>query len=82
MSASTENPFDFTEQLARIRHYQEESDKFAAEQRKLAQEALKLLAEEQKLNRDRWLAPWVLIATLMSSLAGGVIVAVLSHFWR
>jgi hypothetical protein len=42
MSASSVDPFDLAEQLARIRRMQEESDKFSAEQHKLTEEALKL----------------------------------------
>jgi len=55
-------------QLARSR---EETLKFTAEQHKL-------MAEAAKLNRDRWLAPWLVLASVMS----GVIVAVISHLWR
>jgi hypothetical protein len=56
---------------AEAQKLQEEREKFIAEQRKL-------LAEAAKLSRDRWLAPWALVA----SLSGGLIVAVISHFWR
>lgn len=44
-------PLDIEEQVARIRRAREESEKFVAEQRKL-------MAEAQKLDRDRVLAPW------------------------
>ena len=69
---------DIREQIERIDHQRAESQKFNAEQNKLAAEQQKLLAEALKLNRDRWLAPWVLAA----SLSSGVVVAVISHFWR
>jgi len=56
---------DLWAELARIdrdrvetRTLQEESEKFIAEQRTL-------IAEGQKLDRDRWLAPWSLLIALM-----------------
>jgi hypothetical protein len=77
-------PADYREQLdlrgiiaqidrdrAETRKLQGESDKFVAEQKKL-------LAEASKLERDRWLAPWLLLV----SLSSGVVVAVISHLWR
>jgi hypothetical protein len=83
---------DLRAELARIDRDRAESqkliaegEKLQAEQRKLIAEDLKLAAEQRKLfsegrklNRDRWLAPLVLLA----SLCGGVIVAVISHVWR
>jgi len=63
MSASSVDPFDFAEQLARIRRMQEESNKFAAEQRKLTEEAL-------KYRRDRLVAPVVAFAALLGGLGG------------
>lgn len=76
---------DLREQIERIDRQREEGQKFNAEQNKLMAEQQKLLAEERKLNaealklsRDRWLAPWVIVA----SLSSGIIVAVISHFWR
>jgi hypothetical protein len=56
---------------AETRKRQQESDTFVAEQRKL-------IAEGDKLNRDRWLAPWVLV----TSLSSGLVVAIVSHFWK
>lgn len=56
---------------AETRKLQGETEKFVAEQHKL-------IAEAAKLNRDRWLAPWLLLASIMS----GVVVAVIGHFWR
>jgi hypothetical protein len=50
----------------------------AAEQHKLTAEAGKLIAEAAKLKWDRWLAPLVLVA----SMVGGVIVALVNHLWR
>jgi hypothetical protein len=70
---------------AETRKLQGETEKFVSEQHKLIAEAAqlnveqyKLTAEAAKLNRDLWLAPWVLAA----SLSSGVLVAVISHFWR
>ena len=62
---------DLREQIARIDLAIDEAAKFRAEQRKLA-------SESRKLDRDRWLAPLVLLA----SVSGGVIVAVLTHVWK
>lgn len=62
---------DIREQIGRIDRAREESQKFTAEQHKLT-------AEAAKLSRDRWLAPWVLAA----SISSGVVVAVISHFWK
>jgi hypothetical protein len=50
---------------------QEEREKFIAEQRKL-------IAEAGKLNRDRWLAPWI----LATSVVGGIAGAIFSHYWK
>lgn len=66
------------EQIERIDRQRAEGLKFAAEQHKLAAEQQKLMAEALKLNRDRWLAPWVLLTSLLS---GGV-VAIISHLWK
>lgn len=59
------------EQIARIDRALEESHKFAAEQRRL-------IAED----RDRFLAPWLLFVSLFAALSGGVVVAIISHFWK
>jgi hypothetical protein len=56
---------------AETKKLQQETDKFVAEQHKL-------MAEGNKLNRDLWLAPWV----LATSLSSGVVVAIISHFWK
>lgn len=77
----SELPEDYRDQLdlrgeiARIDRDRAEAVKFAAEQRKL-------VAEARKLDRDRWLAPLVLGVSLAASLSGGVVVAVVGHFWR
>ena len=80
----SEMPTDYRGQLD-LRGIIAQIDRDRAETRKLTGEAEKFLAEERKLmaeaaklNRDRWLAPWVLAA----SLSSGVIVAVISHFWK
>jgi hypothetical protein len=77
MSASSVDPFDLAEQLARIRRMQEESHKFSAEQHKLTEEALKFAAEQRKLTeealkfrRDRFVAPVVAFAALLGGLGG------------
>jgi hypothetical protein len=40
--------------------------------------ALKLLAETDKLHWDRRIAPWV----IASSLISGIVVAIISHLWK
>jgi hypothetical protein len=76
---------DLREQIERIDRQRAEGHKFMAEQHKLAAEQQKLVAEELKLtaealklSRDRWLAPWLLLASITS----GAVVAVIGHFWR
>jgi hypothetical protein len=54
---------------------QGESDKFIAEQRKL-------IAEGRKFDREPVLAPWLLFTSLLAALSGGIVVAVVSHFWK
>jgi cell division protein FtsB len=49
--------------LARIDRQREETQKFVTEQHKL-------IAEVQKLNRDRWLAPVLAIAAVIGGLLG------------
>lgn len=88
---STGNPgadgLDLRAELARIDRDRAETAKFAAEQRKLTSEADKLRAdklraEELKLLWDRRLSPWVIGASIIGSMSGGAIVAVLAHVWR
>ena len=50
--------------LARIDRQQAETQKFVAEQRKL-------IAEADKLTRDRWLAPIIAIASIIAAIGGG-----------
>lgn len=45
-----------------------ETEKFVAEQRKPIAEQVKFDAEARKLNRDRWLAPWLAIVGLIGGL--------------
>ena len=73
---------DLRAEIARIDRDRAESEKLQEETRKFTAEQRKLIAEAGKLNRDRWLAPWVLVSTLIGSISGGAIVAVLGHFWR
>ena len=61
MSASSPT-LDIQEQIARIERAQEETRKFAAEQHKL-------MAEAQKLNRDRF---WVPVLAVAAAIAAGV----------
>jgi len=51
------------EQVIRIDRALAESQKFQAEREKL-------LAEAQKLNRDRWLAPMLAVAAVIGGLLG------------
>ncbi len=43
----------------------QESNKFIAEQRKL-------IAEAAKLDRDRWLAPWLVLVAIIGGLVGAI----------
>ncbi len=74
MSATTANPLDILEQVARIERSQEETRKFVAEQHKL-------IAEAAKLERDRRLAPIILISgTVAALIAAGIgVLAKLLH---
>jgi hypothetical protein len=69
---------DLRAELARIDRDRAETQKLVEENRKFIAEHDKLLAEERKLHRDRWLALFVITASLLS----GVVVAILSHFWK
>lgn len=51
---------DIAEQVARVIRSNEETQKFIAEQRKL-------IAEAAKLERDRALAPWQIVAASMAA---------------
>lgn len=53
--------------LAETRKLQQEADKYIEEREKLIREARKLDAEHDKLRRDYWLAPWALIAGVMTT---------------
>ena len=66
MSATTANLLDIQEQVARIERAQEETRKFVAEQHYL-------IAEAAKLERDRRLAPIIVISGTVAALtAAGV----------
>ena len=69
---------DLDEQIARIERSIDEAAKFRDEATKLRAEERKLISESRKLDRDRWLAPLVLAASLL----GGLLVAVLTHLWK
>lgn len=76
--ADYQDRLNIREQIGRIDRARVEGEKLAEETRKFVAEQHKLMAEAAKLNRDRWLAPWLLLASVTS----GVVVAVISHFWR
>jgi Skp family chaperone for outer membrane proteins len=64
--------------LAESAKLREETRQFVNEAHRMEAERKKLEAEAAKLQRDRWLAPLVLLA----SVAGGLVVAVLNHVWK
>lgn len=63
--ATDPGAIDLTEQVARIRRMLAESDKFQAEQRKL-------IAEAQKFDRDRWLAPLLALVAAVGAVTAAV----------
>jgi hypothetical protein len=79
-------PVDPQEQIARIKRAQIETDTFAAEQRKLSEEAAKFAAGQRKLSeeatrladegrnhdRERLLAAWQLAIRLLGAVGGFV----------
>ena len=69
---------DLRSEIARIDRDRAESEKLRQETAKFVAEQRKLISESRKLDRDRWLAPLVLFA----SVAGGAIVAVIGHLWH
>ena len=71
---------DYEEQVGRIRRQREESEKFSVEQRKLSEEAIKLAAEARKLDRDRSLAPYVILAGTVGGAVSGAVIALFTHF--
>jgi hypothetical protein len=80
MTGIDKDRFDEAEVLARIHHRMEESDKFRAETAKLTAEMQKFGAEQQKLyaegrkfDRDRWLAPLAVGASI-----GGVVATIVT----
>ena len=64
--------------LAESAKLREETRQFIDEAHRMEAERRKLEGETAKLQRDRWLAPLVLLA----SVAGGLVVAVLNHVWK
>jgi hypothetical protein len=72
MSTTQPLGLDTEEQIVRIKRAIAESDKFAAEQRKLS-------AEADKLNRDRWLAPLLTACIALLAALASVVAAYLSH---
>lgn len=67
---SDEHDLDLAEQIARIKRAQLESDKFVTEQRKL-------IAEAQKLDKERWWFPLLQIITAIAAIVAAI--AALSH---
>jgi hypothetical protein len=77
MSEATAAPPDLRAILVRIDRdlaesskLREEANKFAVEQHKLTEEAAKLAAEAAKRQRDRGLAPWLAVVTILTGLGG------------
>lgn len=84
MSDTSEPSFDLQAIVARIDRdlmesgkLRQETQKFVAEHDKLIAEEAKLRSEARKLDRDRWIAPWLAI----TGLVGGVI-TVAGAVWR
>jgi uncharacterized protein YydD (DUF2326 family) len=73
---------DLRAELARIDRDRSETLKLREESEKFIAEQHKLLAEASKLNRDRWMAPYVLAVSLIGAIGGGLIGAILTHIWR
>ena len=70
---------DLRAEIARIDRDRAETHKLTAEVEKFAGEQRKLVSEAQKLDRDRWLAPLVVSASILGSAA---LAAVIAHVWR
>lgn len=73
---------DQEEQDSRIAMNIEEIIQKRLNEIKLVVEADKLVAEQEKLRRERKLAPWLVLASLTSGATAAVIVAVISHLWK
>jgi hypothetical protein len=67
--------------LANAAQARSDTAKLAAESRKLLAEQAKLMAEQMKLQRDWKLAPYVLVASLVAAMIGGLAVAIVTHIW-
>jgi hypothetical protein len=75
MSDTTEPPIDFKAIVARIDRdlmeagkLRQETQKFVAEHDKLVAEEAQLRSEARKLDRDRWIAPWLAITSHVGGL--------------
>lgn len=84
MGDTTEPPLDLRAIVACIDRdlmeagkLRQETQKFVAEHDKLIAEEAKLRSEARKLDRDRWIAPWLAI----TGLVGGII-TVAGTIWR
>jgi hypothetical protein len=73
---------DLRVEIARIDRDRAETAKLAQESQKFIAEQRKLMAEGSKLDRDRWMAPYVLAVSLIGAIGGGLIGAILTHLWR
>jgi hypothetical protein len=73
MSDATRNAVDLQAILGQIVRNLAESGKLQAETNKLVVEQRKLMAEAQKLDRDRRLAPMVVVTSMVVSLLGGAL---------
>jgi len=72
------DPLDLRAIIAKIDRDRAEDQKLQEETKKFVAEQRKLIAEASKLDRDRWLAPFVIVASLL----GAVVVALIGHFWK
>lgn len=60
--------------MAETQKFHAENMKLTEEALKLTEEALKFREEALKFRRDRWLAPWLLVVSILSAIgaAGGL----------
>lgn len=66
---------DLRGEIARIDRDRAETAKLTEETRKFTAEQHKLMSEAAKLDRDRWLAPWLAVITVLGGFAGFLSVA-------
>ena len=87
--AEDRQSLDYAAQLAAIERSIAETRKFGEEQHKLNAEASKLAAEQNKLTaealkfqRERSLAPLLVISSVLSAALSAALTALLTHYWR